>query len=86
MLFKSSEATWRLDAREEYYTEAPSIASQLSRTLDHSSCQLSYEATDSGFIAQLVRVSHQYRDVTGSNLIEVLTFSGFYAQLLKLRS
>ena len=32
----------------------------------------------SGFITQLVRVSHGYREVTGSNPIEVLTFSGFY--------
>ena len=29
----------------------------------------------SGFIAQLVRASHWYREVTGSNLVEVLTFS-----------
>ena len=36
----------------------------------------------SGFIAQLVRVSHRYREVKGSNLIEVLTFSGFYTQLI----
>ena len=40
----------------------------------------------SGFIAQLVRASHRYRKVTGSNPIEVLTFSGFYTQLLKLCS
>ena len=40
----------------------------------------------SGFIAQLVRASHRYREVTGSNPVEVLTFSGFYTQLLKLRS
>ena len=39
----------------------------------------------SGFIAQLVRASHRYREVTGSNPVEVLT-SGFYTQLLKLRS
>ena len=32
----------------------------------------------SGFIAQLVRASHQYRRVIGSNPVEVLTFSGFY--------
>ena len=31
----------------------------------------------SGFIAQLVRVSHQRREVTGLNPVEVLTFSGF---------
>ena len=40
----------------------------------------------SGFIAQLVKASHRYREVTGSNPVEVLTFSGFYTQLLKLRS
>ena len=32
----------------------------------------------SGFIAQLLRASHLYREVTGSNPVEVLTFSGFY--------
>ena len=40
----------------------------------------------SGFIAQLVRASHRYREITGSNPVEVLTFLGFYTQLLKLRS
>ena len=41
----------------------------------------------SGFIAQLVRASDRYREVTGSNPVEVLTFSGFYImQLLKLNS
>ena len=39
----------------------------------------------SGFIAQLVRASHRYREVTGSNPVKLLTFSGFYMQLLKLR-
>ena len=39
-----------------------------------------------GFIAQLVRAFHRYREVTGSNPVEVLTFSGFYIQLLKLHS
>ena len=34
---------------------------------------------------QLVRASHQHRDVTGSNPVEVLTFSSFSTQLLKLR-
>ena len=33
-----------------------------------------------------VRASHRYREVTGSNPVEVLTFSGFSTQLLKLRS
>ena len=27
-----------------------------------------------------------YQEVTGSNSVEILTFSGFYTQLLKLRS
>ena len=39
--------------------------------------------------AQLIRVSHRYCKVTGSNPVEVLTFSGlsgFYSQLLKLPS
>ena len=39
----------------------------------------------SGFIAQLVRASHRYREVTGSNAVEVPNFSGFSKQLLKLR-
>ena len=34
----------------------------------------------SGFIAQLVRASHRYREVMGSNPVEVLTFSGFDMQ------
>ena len=41
-------------------------------------------ANISGFIAQLVRASNQYREVMGSNPVEVLTFSGFYTQLLKI--
>ena len=32
------------------------------------------------------RVQTGYREVTGSNPVEVLTFSGFYTQLLKLLS
>ena len=40
----------------------------------------------SGFIAQLVRASHRNREVTGSNPVEVLNFSGFSTQLHKLRS
>ena len=39
----------------------------------------------SGFIAQLVRASHRYREVTGSNPVEILNFSGSSTQLLKLR-
>ena len=39
----------------------------------------------SGFIAQLVTASHRYREVTGSNPVEVLNVSGFSKQLLKLR-
>ena len=38
----------------------------------------------SAFIAQLVRASHRHREVTGSNPVEVLNFSGFSTQLLKL--
>ena len=41
----------------------------------------------SGFIAQLVRASHQYREVTGSNPVEVLNLSGFVSYAIaKLRS
>ena len=40
----------------------------------------------SGFVAQLDRASHRYREVTGSNPVEVLQFSGFSTQLQKLRS
>ena len=32
------------------------------------------------------RASHRYREVTGSNPVEVLIFSGFFMQLHKLRS
>ena len=38
------------------------------------------------FVAQLVRASHRNREVTGSNPVEVLNFSGFSTQLQKLRS
>ena len=60
--------------------------------------QLSYETSDgeptlklpaptiNGFIAQSVRVSHRHREVTDTNTVEVLKFSGFSTQLLKLRS
>ena len=41
-------------------------------------------ATVSGFIAQLVRASHRNREVTGSNPVEVLNFSGFSTQLQKI--
>ena len=36
----------------------------------------------SGFIAQLVRASHQYREVMGSNPVEVLTFLAFLCNCL----
>ena len=36
-------------------------------------------------IAQLVRASHRNHEVTGSNPVEVLTFSGFCTQLQNLR-
>ena len=32
-----------------------------------------------GFIAQLVRASHRYREVMGSNPVEALNFSGLQA-------
>ena len=53
----------------------------LEPTNDHSAPNIS------GFIhvAQLVRASHWYREVTGSNPVEVLNFSGFFTQLQKLR-
>ena len=35
----------------------------------------------SGFIAQLISASHRNREVTGSNPVEVLNFSGFSTQL-----
>ena len=35
----------------------------------------------SGFVAQLVRASHRYCEVGGSNPVEAFTFSGFYKQL-----
>ena len=38
---------------------------------------------NSGFIAQLVRASHWYREVTGSNPVEVLNFfSGFWGNCI----
>ena len=37
-------------------------------------------------IAQVVRASHRNHEVTGSNPVEVLTFSGFCTQLQKLRT
>ena len=40
----------------------------------------------SGFIAQLVRASHRYREVTGSNPVEVLNFFRLLTQLHKLSS
>ena len=35
---------------------------------------LQYLCDARGFIAQLVRASHRYREVTGSNPVEILTF------------
>ena len=40
----------------------------------------------SGLIAQLFRASQWYREVTGSNPVEVLTFLGFYMQLLSVHN
>ena len=44
-----------------------------------------FSVLSSGFIAQLVRASHLYREVTGSNPVEVLKLSGFFTQVQKLR-
>ena len=54
------------------------------RTADVKSIkQIMWRAPNvSGLTAQLVRASHRYREVTGSNPVEFLTFSGFYTQLL----
>ena len=41
-------------------------------------------ANVSGFIAQLVRASHWYREVTGSNPNKVLKFSGFIYAIAKI--
>ena len=35
-------------------------------------------------MAQLVRALHRYREVTGSHLVEIQSFLGFYTQLLEL--
>lgn len=60
-------------------------------SLIHSSLTGTFEPTNdqlllniSSFIAQLVRASHQYQQVTGSNPVQVLNFSGFSVQLLKI--
>ena len=37
-------------------------------------------------LAMIIAVMNVYREVTGSNPVEILTFSVFYTQLLKLRS
>ena len=58
------------------------IDSFIARTLESTNDQL----PTSVFEAQLVWASHRYREVTGSNPVEVLKFSGFSTQLLKLRS
>ena len=56
----------------------------ISYIISHSFLTGSLEPTNDelptsvGFVAQLVRASHWCRDVTGSNPVEVLTFSGFY--------
>ena len=37
-----------------------------------------------GFIARLVRASHRHCEVTGSNPVQVLNFSGFFSQFAKI--
>lgn len=45
------------------------------------SCQPSNEPFICSFIAQLLRGSHRHREVSGSSPVEVLKFSGLFAQL-----
>ena len=40
----------------------------------------------SGFIAQLITALHRYREITGSNPVEILAFLASYIQLYKMRS
>ena len=40
--------------------------------------------TTCGFIARLVRASHRHCEVTGSNRVQVLNFSGFFSQFAKI--
>ena len=89
MQFKElSIEAWKIQDFNRVWTCDLAIPVRCSNQLSYEatdSGQLSYEAmaTDSGFIAQLVR---RYRKVTGSNPVEGLNFSGFYTQFLKLRS
>ena len=57
--------------------------SKLNQTLDQTK---NVGRTSSNMGGQTVAIaSHRYREVTGSNPVEVLNFSGFSSQLLKLR-
>jgi len=58
-----------------------SILHRLIRTYKMTSSQRQWLYSS----VALVRASHGFCKVTGSNPIEVLTFSGFYTQLPKLR-
>ena len=44
------------------------------RSYDRNFCNYVKKPNVSGFTAQLVRASHRYREVTGSNPVEVLNF------------
>ena len=58
--------------------------SKLHPTLDQTK---SVGRTSSNMGGQTVAIgSHRYREVTGSNSVEVLNFSGFSSQLLKFAS
>lgn len=37
-----------------------------------------------GFVARLVKASHQHCEITGSNPMQVLNFSGFFSQFAKI--
>ena len=60
------------------------VVQRIFTALYDSTSIVSYDLRS--FIAQLASAWNRYRKVTGSNPVEVLTFSDFYTQLLKLRS
>ena len=76
--FKENYVKWYMKCK--HFKENYTILHGLIRTHKWPTSNVS------GLIAQLVRASHRYREVTGSNPVEILTFSGFCSQLLKLRS
>ena len=57
------------------YEATAFITARIIASLDIWSISYNHFIVVSGFVAQLVRVSHRYREVTGSNHVEVLNFS-----------